>query len=95
MRRIAITTAIAIVGVHLLLRVLGAGEHASILAGMPLSSASWVVGPLHVLFTLAAVTVAPICVIAAAIDAAALRFRSAPRGTCRHGSVEGDGDEVP
>lgn len=89
MRRIAITTAIAIVGVHLLLRVLGAGEHASILAGMPLSSASWVVGPLHVLFTLAAVTVAPICVIAAAIDAVVTR------SVTRHArEMDGDADRV-
>lgn len=95
MRRIAVTMAIAIVGVHLLLRVLGAGEHASILAGMPLSSASWVVGPLHVLFTLAAVTVAPICMIAAAIDAVSLRFRSGPNGTSRHASAARGADEVP
>lgn len=95
MRRVAITTALAIVLVHLLLRALGAGAHASILAGMPLSSASWVIGPIHVLFTLAAVTVAPIGVIAAAIDAVARRFRSGPSGTARHGSVGGDGDEVP
>lgn len=73
MRRIALGTALVLVGVHVLMRVFGADEHASVLAGMPQSSASWVIGPLHVLFTLAAVTIAPICVIAAGIDAVVTR----------------------
>lgn len=75
MRRLAISAAIGIVVVHLILRVVGAGEHTSVLTGMPQSSASWALGPLHVLFTLLAMTAAPICSIAVAIDTALRRLR--------------------
>ncbi len=56
--------AVAIAAVHLVLRALGGATHASILAGMPQSEASFVLGPLHVLFTFGAVLASPVLAIA-------------------------------
>lgn len=48
-----------ITSMHLALWLLGAGEHVSFLAGQPLSSASFVLGPLYVASYLALVVVVP------------------------------------
>ncbi|HSQ67602.1 MAG TPA: hypothetical protein VLM85_30540 [Polyangiaceae bacterium] len=56
----------AIVLLDLVLRWIGADADTSVIAGMPRSAASYVLGPLFVLVSLASVTVAPILAIAAA-----------------------------
>lgn len=66
--------ALAVVAVHLLLRAVGAGEHTSVIAGMPQSPLSIVIGPFYVLTALASVVVAPVVLLAFAIDAAAARL---------------------
>jgi hypothetical protein len=65
-----LATAATIVAAHVVMRLLGFASHTSILAGMPQSDASFVIGPLYVLLHLSAVIVAPIIALAAAIDAA-------------------------
>lgn len=45
----------------------GWDEHTSILAGMPRSSASWVLGPSYVVLHLAFVVIAPILLVAGTI----------------------------
>ena len=57
----------------------GLAEHTSVIAGMPISQASWTMGPLYVLVHLAAEIVAPVLAIAAALEAAMVRLRDAPR----------------
>ena len=52
-------------------RLLGMDEHASVVAGMPLSNASWVIGPIAVVLSLASAIVTPVLVIAAALNAKA------------------------
>ena len=59
--------AVAIVCARVAFRLLGIDEHACVVAGMPLSNASWVLGPIAVLLSLAATIVAPILVIGAAL----------------------------
>lgn len=58
-----------LVGGHLLLRVLGCAEHVSAIAGMPIAPSSIVLGPLHLVFYLAAAILAPILMIAATAEA--------------------------
>lgn len=53
---------------HLIARAAGLADHTSAIAGMPISAASWTLGPLHVLLYLLVVVVAPILTIAATID---------------------------
>lgn len=74
--------ALAVVAVHLVLRLVGGGEHTSVIAGMPQSPLSLVIGPLHLLTALASVIVAPIVFLAFALDAGAKAVaerRSHPR----------------
>ena len=60
---------------HLVMRFAGVATHTSILAGMPQSDASYVLGPLYVLVHLAATVVAPIVALAAVVDAGLARAR--------------------
>ncbi len=60
---------------RVVLEVGGAAEHTSVIAGMPISPASWTVGPLYVLAYLASVVVAPVLAIAAALDGWTARTR--------------------
>jgi hypothetical protein len=70
--------AVAIVAFRLALRAVGADEHAAIVSGMPLSTASFLLGPLVVLASLAASILAPVLAVAAA--AVALHDRVIERG---------------
>jgi hypothetical protein len=54
-------------------RSLGLAEHASVIAGMPASPASYVLGPLAIAVHLLAIVVAPVLGLAAALQAAAGR----------------------
>ncbi len=65
--------AAAIVLFELALRLVGADADTSVIAGMPRSEASYVLGPLYVLASLASVTVAPILAIAGALDSLSSR----------------------
>ena len=56
----ALLFVLTVVAVHVAMRWAGMGEHAAVLAGMPRSSASLVLGPMYVLSYFAAVIVAPI-----------------------------------
>jgi hypothetical protein len=62
-----IAIAAAIVCARVAFRLLGLDAHASVVAGMPLSNASWVLGPVAVVLSLAAAIVTPVLVIAAAL----------------------------
>lgn len=62
-----IAVAAAIVCARVAFRLLGFDEHASVVAGMPLSHASWVLGPIAVVLSLASAIVTPVLVIAAAL----------------------------
>lgn len=84
--------ALAIVAIHLVLRVFGGATHASILTGMPQSEGSFVLGPLHVLFTFGAVLVSPVLAIAAALEAWYARSHdenALPNAVRRRASVSG------
>lgn len=59
--------AAAIVCVRVAFRLLGMDEHAAVVSGMPLSPASWVLGPIAVISALACAIVAPVLVIGAAL----------------------------
>lgn len=63
--------ALTVVAVHLVLRLAGGGEHTSVIAGMPQSSLSLMIGPLYLLTALASVIVAPIVLLAFVLDAGA------------------------
>lgn len=63
--------ALVVVASHLVLRIAGAGDHASVIAGMPQSPLSIVIGPLYVLTALASAIVAPIVLLAFVLDAGA------------------------
>ena len=63
--------------VRVAFRLLGVDDHASVIAGMPLSWASWVLGPVVVIWGLAASIVAPILVIGAALTS--LQFASSKK----------------
>ena len=52
-----------IVAAYLILDALGAGVHASVVAGMPQNAASWVIGPVYVIARLGAVIVSPILLL--------------------------------
>ena len=66
-----IAVAAAIVCARVAFRLFGMDEHASVVAGMPLSNASWVLGPIAVVLSLASAIVTPVLVIAAALNAKA------------------------
>ena len=66
--RIMISIAIAIVCARVAFRLFGMDEHAAVVAGMPLSHASWLLGPIAVVLSLASVIVTPVLVIAAALS---------------------------
>ncbi|HEY8075426.1 MAG TPA: hypothetical protein VIF62_14980 [Labilithrix sp.] len=70
MKRAAVLAAIAVIAAHVVMRAAGLAEHTSVLAGMPRSDASWVIGPLYVLVHLGAVIVAPVALLAAVADRA-------------------------
>ena len=59
--------AAAIVCARVTFRLLGMDEHASVVAGMPLSNASWVLGPIAVVLSLASVIVTPVLAIGAVL----------------------------
>jgi hypothetical protein len=61
---------------HLIARAGGLAEHTSAIAGMPLSPASIVLGPLHVAGYLLLVVIAPILAIAGTIDTVLLLRRT-------------------
>ena len=65
-----LAAAIAVVALHVVLRVLGCAEHTGVLAGMARSQASYVLGPLYVLTHLFSVIAAPILVVAAVAELA-------------------------
>jgi hypothetical protein len=62
-----VTIAVVIVCARVAFRLLGMDEHAAVVAGMPLSNASWGLGPIAVVLSLASVIVAPILVLGAAL----------------------------
>ena len=63
--------ALVVAAAHLVLRLAGAGDHTSVIAGMPQSPLSIVIGPLYLLTALASVIVAPIVLLASVLDAGA------------------------
>jgi hypothetical protein len=65
----------SLVALLLVMRALGLAEHTSFLAGMPLSSASWTLGPLYVATHLVTVILAPILLLAGALELLASRLR--------------------
>ena len=73
----------AIVCARVAFRLLGMDEHACVVAGMPLSNASWVLGPIAVLLSLASAIVTPILVIGAALTP--LQIGGARDRTRKHG----------
>jgi hypothetical protein len=72
MKRAAVLLGLAalLATAHVVLAALGAADHTSVIAGMPLSPASWTLGPLYVVVHLATVIALPILVLAAALEAA-------------------------
>lgn len=70
MKKLALA-ALATVAVHLVLRIAGAADHTSVIAGMPQSALSIVVGPLYLLTALASVIVVPVVLLAFVLDAGA------------------------
>ncbi len=63
---------------HVITRALGWADHTSAIAGMPISEASNLLGPVHVLVYMAVVIVAPILAIAGTIDALLLMRQPRP-----------------
>lgn len=53
---------------HLAARAFGLAEHTSAIAGMPISPASWILGPLCVIIHLSVNVIAPILVIAGTLE---------------------------
>jgi hypothetical protein len=72
--------AVAIVCARVAFRLLGMDEHASVVAGMPLSNASWVLGPIAVVLSLASAIVTPVLVIGAALTSLRIGNARARRG---------------
>lgn len=86
MRRPAVlfTLAALLSGAYLASSVLGGADHTSAIAGMPATSASWTLGPLHIALYMAFVVIAPILAIAGTIDTLLLlraQHRSAEQGS--------------
>lgn len=79
--------AIGLAAVHLALRLCGLGVHASVIAGMPQSDLSIILGPIYVLSWLAFVTIAPVCAIAAAMLSGFRWARSSARPRLESGPV--------
>ena len=65
--RALLLLAVLLAAVHFVMRGLGLGEHTSIIAGMPQSDASWLLGPLYALSWLAFVAVVPVLILTAAL----------------------------
>lgn len=83
---VLLVTAAAFVIVRALMQWLGLDAHASVLAGMPQSEASWVLGPLYVVVQLLAAVVSPVLVVAAVISVGLGRaLRAADGGDRRLG----------
>lgn len=70
LRRLALVSALLVLGLRVVASLLGWEAHTSILAGMPVDSTSWVKGPLLFALHLAAWTIAPITLLALALEAA-------------------------
>ena len=70
MRRPAVLFLLAalLVLAHAASSLAGGAEHTSVVAGMPLSSASWMLGPAHVGLYLVLVIVAPVLALAGTFD---------------------------
>lgn len=66
-------TAGLLLAAHVVARIAGLAEHTSVIAGMAISSESWVLGPIHVALYLLLVVIAPIFVIAGTIETLLLR----------------------
>jgi hypothetical protein len=77
MRRPALLFGLAglLLGAHVAARLAGWAEHTSVIAGMPLSASSWVIGPMFVALHLVVVVVAPILSVAGTIDSLLLLRR--------------------
>jgi hypothetical protein len=56
------------------MRAFGLGAHMSAIAGMPIDATSLVIAPLYLVTYLLAVIVAPVLLLASAIDVAQQRF---------------------
>jgi hypothetical protein len=74
-----IAIAFAIACARVAFRLLGIDEHAAVVSGMPLGAASWVLGPIAVLLSLAATIVLPALVLGAALGS--LQFVRARKST--------------
>lgn len=65
--------------VHVALRLAGAAEHTSFLAGQSLSSASLILGPAYVLSYLAFVTIVPVALFGGVFEAITRKLVDARR----------------
>ena len=70
MKRRSLWFVAAVVLGHLAMRVLGLGGHMSLIAGMPIDATSFVIAPIYLVTYLLAVVVAPVLLLASAIDLA-------------------------
>ena len=66
----ALVAALVMVGAHVAMRVFGLGAHTSALAGMPVDDSSLAIATIYVVLYLSAVVVAPVLVLAAALERA-------------------------
>jgi hypothetical protein len=66
--KILLGFAVALMLLHGVMRAMGLAEHTSVIAGMPITSASWILGPLYALAWLAFVVLAPILTLTAVFE---------------------------
>jgi len=88
MKLVAIAVALAMF--HGVLRALGLGVHTSVIAGMPIDSSSYVLGPIYALSWIAFVTLAPILALTAIFEAS-WKKRARRRGGSAGQSTNGLG----
>ena len=79
MSRRLVVLALVLVLAFVLVRVLDLDAHAAIISGMPISNASYVLGPLAVLVVVATPIVAPICALAVLLLEVSRRLSSRRR----------------
>jgi hypothetical protein len=84
----ALLVAGVLIAIHLGMRALGLAEHTSAIAGMPVSPASAILGPLYVVTYLLAVVVAPILAVASVLERGVRSLRRGPAKR-RSGSTAG------
>jgi len=70
MKRRSVWFVALILVAHLAMRTLGLGAHMSVLAGMPIDATSFVIAPIYLVVYLLVVLVAPVLLLAGAIDVA-------------------------